>query len=38
MEKLEKKFKKKLLPLQKGDIAETFGNIKKNKKIQWIFI
>ena len=30
--KLEKKFKKKLLPLQKGDIKETFGNIKKIKK------
>lgn len=27
--KLEKKFKKKLIPLQKGDIKETFGSIKK---------
>lgn len=30
--KLKKKFKKKYLPLQKGDIKETFGDIKKLKK------
>mgnify|MGYP001167929468 CR=1 FL=1 len=30
--KLKKKFKKKFLPLQKGDIRDTFGSIKKLKK------